>query len=114
MSPLSFLITPLSIFLSLSTATGILVHDMRIDKATMTALAIPAVLASYQASAKLVDFSHDLHTHVERSSLNQAVSDIQGQNPRIQPRSGDDKKYVTQKNVGFGHSPFDEYLQPLT
>jgi hypothetical protein len=113
MSPLSLLVTPLSIFLSLSTATGVLVHDTRIDKATMTALAVPSVVASYQANAKLVNYATDSHTHVERHSLSQAVHDLKAENPRIHPRSLSDKKYLSQKNLGLGHNPFDSYALPL-
>lgn len=113
MSPLSLLVTPLSIFLSLSTATGVLVHDTRIDKATMTVLAVPSVVASYQANTKLVNYATDLHTHTERHSLSQAVHDLKAENPRIHPRSQSDKKYLSQKNLGLGHNPFDSYSLPL-
>lgn len=113
MSPLSLLVTPLSIFLSLSTATGVLVHDTRIDKATMTALAIPSVVASYQANTKLVNYATDSHTHTERHSFSQSIRDLKADNPRIQPRAQEDKKYVSQKNLGLGHNPFDSYALPL-
>lgn len=114
MYPLSILLTPLSIFLSLSTATGVLVHDTRIDKATMTALSSPSPVASGQADSKLVvNISGDAHTHTERHSLSQAVHDLKADNPRLHPRSPADKKYLSQKNLGLGHDPFDSYALPL-
>lgn len=114
MYPLSILLTPLSIFLSLSTATGVLVHDTRVDKATMAALSTPApATASGQADSKLVNISGDAHTHTERHSLSQAVRDLKADNPRLHPRSQADKKYVSQKNLGLGHNPFDSYALPL-
>lgn len=113
MYPLSILLTPLSVFLSLSTATGVLVHDTRVDKAAMTALSAPSPVSSGQADSKLVNISGDAHTHTERHSLSQAVHDLKADNPRIQPRSQADKKYVSQKNLGLGHNPFDSYALPL-
>ena len=103
----------LAIAISLSTATGVLVHDMRIDKATMAALAAPSAISSYQASTKLVNFSTDSHTHVERTSLNQALQDLRMQSPKIQPRTSEDKKHLMQKNVARGHHAFDNYNLPL-
>lgn len=113
MYPLSIFLTPLSIFLSLSTATGVIVHDTRVDKAAMTALSVPSVAASGQADSKLVNFAADAHTHTERHSLSQAVHDLKADNPRIHPRSQADKKYLSQKNLGLGHNPFDSYALPL-
>lgn len=109
MFPLSVLLSPLSVMLSLSTATGVLVHDTRIDKVTMTVLAAPAVAVGSTMSAKLGQLSTDTHPHSERNSLSQSVNDLKGQNPRVQPRSPADKKYVSQKNSGFGHNPLDSY-----
>lgn len=113
MYPLSVLLTPLSVFLSLSTATGVLVHDTRVDKAAMTALSAPSVMASGQADSKLVNMSGDAHTHTERHSLSQAVRDLKADNPRVHPRANADKKYLSQKNLGLGHNPFDGYATPL-
>lgn len=113
MYPLSLLLTPLSVFLSLSTATGVLVHDTRVDKAAMAALSTPSVAGSGQADSKLVNMSGDAHTHTERHSLSQAVRDLKADNPRVHPRANADKKYLSQKNLGLGHNPFDGYATPL-
>lgn len=106
------LLHPLLAIMSLSTATGVLVHDTRIDKATVSALALPSVMASVDAASKLSALSGDAHTHVERGSLAQAVHDLKAQNPRIQPRS-DEKRHFLQKHVARGHHAFDNYNLPL-
>jgi hypothetical protein len=110
---LSFFVTPLSIFLSLSTATGIFLHDTRVDKATLSVLSTPSSGTSYQANTKLVNYATDSHTHVERHSFSQSLHELRGDTPRIPPRAGHEKKYVTQKNLGLGHNPFDSYALPL-
>lgn len=84
--------TPLPIIIALTTGFGVLIHDTQIDKATATAIALPALLATYGAadiSLKL----NDPHTHSERVS-------VAGAHPRVQPRSGDDKKYISLKKFG--------------
>lgn len=114
MYPLSLLLTPLSVFLSLSTATGVIVHDTKVDKAAMAALATPSpAVASGQADSKIANISGDAHTHTERHSLSQAVRDLKADNPRVHPRANADKKYLSQKNLGLGHNPFDGYATPL-
>ena len=114
MNPLSLLVTPLSIFLSLSTATGVFMHDTRVDKATLTILSAPSASPGYQAAnTKLINYATDSHTHVERHSLSQSLHQVRGDNPRIPPRVGQDKKYLSQKNLGLGHNPFDSYALPL-
>ena len=110
MFPLSTLLTPISIALSLSTATGVLLHDTKLDKAVSLAPALSANLDSADRSVKLIG---DAHTHTERGSLAQAVRDMKTQNPRVQPRNTEDKKYLMQKNTPRGTHPFDRYNTPL-
>ena len=108
-----FLINPITtIFVSISTATGVFVHDTHIDKAAATALTAPAVMA-YEANTKQMSLIPDLHTHSERGSLSQAVHDLKTQNPRIQPRATEDKKHLLQKRVAKGHHAFDNYSLPI-
>lgn len=99
MFPFSLLVTPLSIFLSLSTASGVFIHDMRIDKVTIAAITAPVVVAG---SVQMVNFASDLHTHSERGSLQQVGE--ASQNPLIQPRSAHkNKKYLTKRSTLVGH-----------
>lgn len=103
-------ISPLSLLLSVTTVTGVLLHDMRIDKATT--LSLPAAIVNYDNTIKLTSFS-DLHPHTERSVFAQAVNDLSGHDPRIQPRASEDKKHLLQKHAGRGHHAFDNYNLPI-
>ena len=106
-------IRSLLIFLSLSTAAGVLIHDTRLDKATVTAMALPVALAGLDSSyGKLGDLSGTPHTHTERASLSQLVHDLRGQMPRIMPRENN-KKHVLPRYVARGHHAFDNYNLPI-
>ncbi|MFZ2835726.1 hypothetical protein D3C85_220780 [compost metagenome] len=110
MFPFTTLLTPLSIALSLSTATGVLLHDTKLDKAASLA---PALSAGLDAADRSIKLAGDPHTHAERGSLSQAVRDIKSQNPRVQPRTTEDKKHLMQKNAPRGYHSFDSYNTPL-
>lgn len=109
MFPLPALLTPLSIAMSLSTATGVFVHDTKLDKAvTLTAIVAPAATAgAMMAGAGAMHLSSDFHTHAERISLGQSVKDLNNQNPRIQPRSDKDRKDMKQRTLEDRNSLFD-------
>lgn len=100
MFPFTAILSPLSILLSLSTASGVLIHDTKIDKATAAAIAPLAVVANYEAADKF-KMSGDPHTHSERSSLSQAVRDLKQQNPRLLPRAIEDRKHIVQRKLPF-------------
>jgi hypothetical protein len=105
------LFSPLSILVSFSTLFGVIIHDTKIDQLT-TALAVPAVIASYEGVTGAIK-NTDPHTHVERMSLSQYVRGMSSDNPRIQPRLSEEKKYALQKNVMKGHHAFDNYYLPM-
>jgi len=111
MFPFSLFLTPLSVFLSLTTATGVVVHDTRIDRATMTALSVPSAVASAQGNSKLVNYATDSHTHVERHSL--SSSELRSDSPRLNPRANADRKHISEKHAGLGHDPLESHLFPL-
>lgn len=97
--------------MSLSTATGVLLHDTRIDKMAATALSLPS-LVTY-ADVDKVAFKADLHPHVERTSFSQVVHDVHNQSPSTQPRETTDRKYLMQKYAPKGHHAFDNYSLPI-
>lgn len=99
-----------AVAISLVTASGIFLHDTRIDKAATTAITIPSEIAAEATTNDKLNW--DAHTHVERQVFSQTVRDLQGSNPRIQPRT-DDKKHLLQNRVMRGHHPFDNYNLPL-
>lgn len=85
------LINPLPLLLTLSTSFGVLLHDTQIDRATTTALTLPAIVASYGA-ADIALKLNDPHTHAERVHINASE-------PRVRARSNDDKKYIFSKKL---------------
>lgn len=106
------LFSPLSILVSFSTLFGVIIHDTKVDQFTTTLLATPAVMSSYEGVAGVIKGA-DPHTHVERLTLSQYVRGMSSDNPRIQPRLSDEKKYALQRNVMKGHHAFDNYYLPV-
>ena len=94
----------LALALSLSTAGGLLLHDTNVDKAMVKAVSQHADVTAPGAMP---------HTHSERSSLHQAIRDLNASQPRTQPRGQEDRKYVQAKPSARGHHPFDNYTLPL-
>ena len=90
---------------------GVVVHDTKIDQFTTAYLTPPAVVSSYEG--RIVLKKSDPHTHSERVSLSEFVRGMATNNPRLQPRLSDDKKYTLQKKVMKGHHPFDNYFLPM-
>ena len=108
---LAAFLNPLAILMSLSTATGVLVHDMHLDQAATT-MAMPAAMANTDTT-KTANLGGTDHTHVERASVSQALLHLNSHNPRIQPRVFEDKKHLLQKRVMRGHHAFDNYNLPI-
>lgn len=109
-SPL--ILNPLPILLSLSTMFGVLVHDTKVDQFTTSLLAVPTIVVTYDGVNNVLKQS-DSHTHTERMVLSQLTRSLALENPRMQPRGYEDKKYVLQRNVIRGHHPFDNYNLPI-
>jgi len=101
----------LALLVSLVTASSVLLHDTRIDRAAMAASSLPLPTAYEESNASKL-LSSEAHTHVERVSVSQAVKDFSGNTPRIQPRN-EDKKHMMQKRVARGHHAFDNYNLPI-
>lgn len=98
--------------ISLATATGIFLHDTRIDKATSVAI-MPLAYLSVEAGAKLVHVTpNDFHTHVERAQVGHTSPLLHSLAPSIAPRT-EDKKHLAQKFAPKGHHPFDNYNLPI-
>jgi hypothetical protein len=89
------LLNPLPILLTITTSFGVLVHDTQIDKATTTALALPATIAAFGA-ADIALKLNDPHVHTERFSVAHNLESLRSTQPRIQPRD-DSKKYISIK-----------------
>jgi hypothetical protein len=91
---------------------GVLVHDTKIDQFTTAYLAVPSIATSYDGSNPALKLG-DPHTHMERVAISQLTRSLALENPRMQPRGQEDKKYVLQRNVARGHHPFDNYNLPV-
>jgi hypothetical protein len=78
------------------TLMGLLMHDMHIDKATVVAVSLPAVVASSGALEKSINPSY--HTHVERVSVGSAFRSTM---PNMHPPRDDDRRYIQNKKLLF-------------
>jgi len=83
----------------LAVVSGLLVHDMRIDKATAVALALPAVLATYGA-AHFVGGGE--HIHVERVAFSNQSRVFHSSLPKITPRDNSDRYIQPKKSFTAG------------
>jgi hypothetical protein len=105
------LIKPLSIALVFITATGVLLHDMSIDKATKVAFAAPAALAMTGVAAHAV-VKMD-HVHVERASAPKMANIFHSSLPKISPPRDDDRRYVqSKKHLALTGGDDRSYLWP--
>ncbi|HTK39295.1 MAG TPA: hypothetical protein VL362_00340 [Patescibacteria group bacterium] len=97
------------IVLSLVTATGIFIHDARIDKATN--LSTNTLFKRTAATTTDASMSSDLHTHPERSQ--RTLNGFTYQSPSIQPRENKSKRYLMQNAEPRGRHAFDNYNLPV-
>lgn len=96
MFPLPLLLNPLVVVLSLGTASGILLHDTNVDKATIAAISAP--MLALDGASRSGFLGGDAHTHIHRISFDSVVRS-QAARPRVQPKNGDDKKYLISKKT---------------
>jgi hypothetical protein len=93
------LIKPAPVILTFITLTGLLMHDMHIDKATTVAISLPAIVASTGALEKVISPSY--HTHVERASIPRYSISFRSSLPNIQPPRDDDRRYIQNRKLLF-------------
>jgi len=106
---ISKIVNSLALIASLVTASSVLLHDTRIDRAAAAVNALPLPATYEESSASKLLSPSDPHTHVERSS---ALRNLATGMPRIQPRN-DEKKHLLQRRVAKGHHAFDNYNLPI-
>ncbi len=100
-------ISSLGIITSLLTATGVFLHDGKIDRAYTSAAAI--VRHDLAANADLA-LSANLHNHPEHIRL---VHGNLHQSPSIPPREHKMKRYLQQNIEPHGRHSFDSHNFPL-
>lgn len=88
------IIKPLSVVLVFTTAAGLLLHDMKIDKATSIAL-MPGLVAS--AGALSMAMAKMDHIHVERGSAPKQALIFNSSLPKVHPPKDDDRRYIQNK-----------------
>jgi hypothetical protein len=108
MSPI--LINPLSLILTLATSFGVLLHDTQLDRATSISLALPTTFATIKVNDISIKLS-DPHLHVELISYTENIDGLRLAQPRIQPRSGEEKRYVASKKFS-SDTEGSEYIWP--
>lgn len=96
---------------ALITVFGIAVHDTKIDTMTKLAIALPAVMASFEGAHTLLH-SGEAHTHVEKVSVSEVAGKFTVRTPSLFTRQIEDKKYVMNSKIR-GHHPFDDCLLPV-
>ena len=112
------LYSTIAIVISLLTATGVFMHDMRIDKAIGVALfstgAAVAHASTQSITAKIADFTHgDAHTHPDFKPVKSLMNGFTYQAPSIPPRERTHmNRYVAQKKEPLRHA-FDDVFMPL-
>ncbi len=99
----------LAVALSLFTATGVFVHDARIDKVTGYSMEpLYKKSASYSADSALIA---EQHVHPEHSQ--RTLNGFSYQSPSIQPRENKSKRYLMQNAEPKGRHAFDNYNLPI-
>ena len=107
MNILQQIITQFTIFVSLSTACGVLMHDTHVDKAVVSVFsAVDFQGSTGDDGMKTTRIGSSAHTHPEHTSLSSIIHDGSA-NPRSTPRN-DDRKYMKVKRAqGNGGPEFD-------
>jgi hypothetical protein len=102
-------INPLSILISLTAVFGVFIHDSQLNSVAMTAMSPPAITANYSHGAINL-LSDSQHIQSESSFLSSAYS-LRSQQPTVQPRNEDDKKYIAQRRI-MGNTFGNDYYWP--
>lgn len=108
---LQILFSPLAILLSLSTSTGVLLHETKVDKLASLAMAHPVAAAQKLSGGKLLESMP--HTHSDVGTLEASSREFRTQSHGMAPRRDRDEKYRMQKKVPRGYHLFDSYHLPL-
>lgn len=99
--------------ISLLTATGVFIHDGRIDRAASTFRPMSVKHASDSGSAANSDsgLSGNPHTHPEKAA--RTLKGFVYQSPTVAPRENRLKKYMLQNAEPRGRHAFDNYYLPI-
>lgn len=105
-----------TVFISLFTATGVFIHDGRIDRSISSANSIVKNVSSKQPALKnpLPDSGPDPHTHPTHTSAGlKGFAQKNNPNPSYPPREQKMKKYLQQNIEPRGRHAFDNHHLPV-
>lgn len=100
---------------SILMSASLFVHGMQLEKTThkTSSLALPAALATYKAIEGAAQFTDAAeHTHVERTSLSDALQHLRQPATSKMLAREDSRKHILSKKVVKGTQPFDGYHIP--
>lgn len=99
--------------ISLLTATGVFIHDGRIDRAALSTRPINAKHATDSGATGASDsgLSGNPHTHPEKAG--RTLKGFAYQSPSINPRENRLKRYLMQNYEPRGRHAFDNYHLPV-
>ena len=104
-------ISPLVILLSISTSTGVLLHETKVDKLASLAMVHPVIAAEKLSDGKMLESMP--HTHSDVGTLQASSRELSTGSRGMTPRRDRDEKYRLQKQVPRGYHLFDSYHLPL-
>ena len=105
------IISPLFLLLTLSTSTGILLHETKVDKLATLAMVSPSKAAKKLSHGKLLESMP--HTHSDAGTFQASAREFSSPNHGLTPRRDRDEKYRLQKVTPRGYHLFDSYHLPL-
>ncbi len=107
------LINPLPVLISIAALFGVFVHDSQLGSVAMAAMSMP-VITSDVSGHNQGNMEYDLspkyqHIHAEAGSLLSSAHSLRTQQPAAQPRTENDKKYISQKRFKSNNVDNDYY-----
>jgi hypothetical protein len=103
-------INPLPILISLTAVFSVFVHDAQLNSVAMTAMSLPAITSDYGHGAINL-LPNNQHIQSESSSFLSSTYSLRSQQPTVQPRNEDDKKYIAQRRI-MGNTFGNDYYWP--
>lgn len=101
----------ITIFISLSTATGVFVHEVHVDRLTAASSHARKVKAGKTGGSSDIKIGAEPHTHPDHSA--KTIRGFSYKNPITHPREQKMKKYLMQNIEPRGRHAFDNHYLPL-
>ncbi len=105
------LINPLPVVISIAALFSVFVHDSQLSSFAM-AMSMPSMMSDVSSTGHGLDVdlsSRPVHHHTESASLLSSAYSMRTQQPAAQPRTENDKKYISQKRFKSNNLDNDYY-----